>query len=108
MNDSAFVNLEINLTLFHFFNSLTNFHSNGSTLRVRHQSARTEYSSELTDFSHYGWHGYYHIHICPASFDLFDKIVKTNEIGSGFFCFSFLIGGAENEYTCLFSCSVRE
>src|SRR5664279_2958070 len=108
MNDSGFINLEINLTLLHFFNSLTNFHSNSSTFGVRHQSAWTEYSTKLTDLSHNRWHGYNNIHICPTAFDLVNKIVKTNEIGSGFSCFTLLVGGTENENTCLFSCSVRE
>ena len=52
-------------------------------LRVRHQSARTEHASELTELAHLVRRGDHHVEVEPAFLDL-REVLGADEIGAGF------------------------
>src|SRR5574344_1875466 len=107
MNDTALVNLKVNLTLLNFSYSFSNIHCHSATFWIWHQTARAEHSTKSTNFSHDIWHSDDYINICPSTFDLVDIFVKTNIISSSFLCSSFSIWCTENQNTYLFTSSVR-
>ena len=106
--NTEFVNLEVDLTLLHFLDSLSHVHGNSTGLGVRHQAARTEDTTEGTDFAHDSRHGDDHIHVSPATFDLIDIFIQTNIIGSGLFSRSFLVCSTQCKNTHLLTCSVGQ
>ena len=77
MNNTALVNLKVDFALFYFSYSFSNIHSYSATLGVRHQSTRTEHTTECTNLTHDGRHSDNHINISPSTFDLFNIFVKT-------------------------------
>src|SRR3712207_8347715 len=107
MNDTAFINFKVDFTLFYFSHSFSNIHSHSTTLRIRHQSTRTEHTTERTNFTHDRWHSNNHIDISPSTFDLFNIFVKTNIVSTSFFCSSFSIRCTEHQNTHLDRKSTR-
>lgn len=97
--DTGFVDLEVDLTRFHFANGLGNIHRHRTALGVRHETTGAEYASERTDLTHDGRHRDDHIDVGPTALDFVDIFVETYIVGSGFLRGSFLIGGAEAEHT---------
>ena len=98
MDDTGLVDLEINLTLLDFLHSLSNIHSHSATLWVRHQSARSENTSERTNLAHARRHSDNHIHISPAALDLVDIFLEAHVVGTSLLGSSLLVGSAKTEY----------
>ena len=53
MNDTEFVDLEVDLTRFHFLNGFAHLHRNRTGLGVRHQAAGTQNTAQRTYLAHY-------------------------------------------------------
>ena len=108
MNDTVFVNLEIDLTLFHLFNGFRNVHSHGSAFGVWHKTAWAEYTAERADLTHDCGLGDDNVDVGPSTLDLVNVFVETHVVGACCFCSCFGIGVTENENSHLFACSVRK
>src|SRR3569833_146298 len=108
MDDTGFVNLEVDLTTFYLGNRFTYICSNGARFRVWHQVARTENTTQTTYLSHYTWHSYDNINISPSAFNLGNIVVQPNKIRTCVLSFLFLIRSTKHQYTYSFAGSVRK
>ena len=108
MNDTEFVDFEVDFTGFHFRYSFAHFHGNRACFGVRHQTARTQNASERSDLGHYVGGRDNDVHIGPTAFDLFDVFVQSNIISAGLFCLVLLVGSAKHQNTHLFSSTMRQ
>src|SRR5574344_880076 len=98
MDNTSLINLKVNLTLFNFLNCLSNIHSYSATLRVRHQTARTENTTQRTDLTHARRHSDDNINICPTTLNLLNIFVETYVVSTCFLSSSFLIRSTESEH----------
>ena len=108
MNDTVFVNLEVDLTLLNLFYGLCNIVGHCTALGVRHKATGTEDTTESTDLTHDSRLCDYDVNISPATLDLLDVFVKTHVICSGCLCSCFSIGVAEHKHFHLLAGSVRQ
>ena len=106
MYDTVFVDLEVDFTFLHFFDSLSHVNSHCAALGVRHQTTGTEYTAEGTDFTHDSGLGDDDVDIGPATFDFFDIFIEAYIVGACRCSCCFGIGGAEHEHAHLLAGSV--
>src|ERR1700751_550725 len=108
MNDTGFINLEIDLTTFYLSNRFSHLGGYGARFRVWHQVARTENTTQTTYLSHYTWHSDDNIKISPSAFNLGNIVIQTNKIRTCIFSFLFLIRSTKHQYTYSFTGSMRQ
>merc|ERR1712078_657080 len=98
MDDSILVYLEINLSSFNILDSLSNFHGNGAGFGVWHQTTRSEYSAQRPHLTHHLGSGNYYINVGPASLDLVNVLVESNEIRTSVLCLLLFVRVAKHEH----------
>src|SRR6201988_1501994 len=103
MDDSGFVNLEVDLTTFYLGNRFTDIGSYGARFRVWHQVARTENTTQTTYLSHHTWHSDDNINISPSAFNLGNVIVQPNKIRTCVLSLLLLVGSAKHQYAYSFA-----
>ena len=108
MDDTEFVDLEVDLTRFHLLNGLADFHRNRTGLGVRHQAAGTQNTAQRTDLTHYVRRTDDHVDVSPAGLDLVDILVQAYVIGAGSLCFGLLFGSTEHEHPHLLTRTVGQ
>ena len=106
--NTELVNLEVDLTALHLFDSFRYVHGNGTALGVRHESARTEHATESTDLTHDLRLGDDDINVCPSTFDLFDILIQTYVVSTCLFGSCLLVRSTECENANHFTGTVRE
>ena len=97
MDDTEFINLEIYLTGLNLLYSFTQVHSNGTCLRIRHQTSWSQYLSQSSHFRHYTWHGDNNIDIRPTAFYLGNVLIQANIISSGSLSLFLFIRSTQNK-----------
>ena len=108
VHNPYFVYFESDLTTLYIIDGGSDVVGDGSSLGVGHEVTRTEHFTQFTDLRHHGGCSDDHIDVYPTTFDLGDKLIQTDVIGTGCFCFGFFIGRAEYEYTLGFTCTMRQ
>ena len=108
MHDTSLVDLEVNLTLLHFTDSLGYIHSYSSTLGVWHQATRTEHTTQRTNLTHDGGHRDDDVDISPTTLNLLDVLIETYIVSTCFLSSSFSIWCAEAEHASHFTRSVGQ
>ena len=108
MDDTGLVHLEVDLTGLHFLDGIADLHGHGAGLGVRHETAGTEDTADLTDLGHHGRGADDHIHIGPAFLDLGDVVVQADIVGAGGLRLVLLVRGAEHQDADDLARSVRK
>ena len=107
MDNVCLVKSVLNLTSFDILDCFCNVHCYCTSLRVRHETFRSKYSSETSNNTHHIWCSYNYVEFEPVLvLDLWNELVSTYEICSS--SFSFLSFSVFSKYkdTNLFTCSV--
>src|SRR5579883_1983435 len=91
MNITLLIDSELDLTGFYFLNGSTDILSHSTCFRIRHKTTRSEDTTELTKLTHCLGRCNDHIGCSPAAFDLFEKCIETDFIGTCFAGSGFLV-----------------
>ena len=108
MNDTEFVDLEVDLTRFHFLNGFAHLHRNRTGLGVRHQAAGTQNTAQRTNLAHYVRRADDNVNVGPAALDLINKLVQTYVIGAGSLSLSLLLRSTEHQHAHLLTRTVGQ
>src|SRR5690554_2695361 len=104
MDDTCFINLEINLTTLDIGHSFTDIRRHCTSFWVRHQVTRAQYAPQPSDLCHYTWHGNNDINVSPSSLNLADIIIQSHVVRTGSSGFFLLIRSTKyqnpNGFTC--------
>src|SRR5690606_36096110 len=106
MDDTCFIDLEINLTTLDIGHGFTHFGRYCTGFGVWHQVARAQNASQLSDLCHDTWHGNNDINVSPSSFDLADIIIQSHVVGTGCPGFFLLVGSTKYQNTYGFTCTM--
>ena len=98
MDDTEFVDLEVDLTGFHLLDGLADFHRNRTGLGVRHQSAGTQNTAQRTDFTHHIGSTDDHVNVGPAGLDLVNILVQTYIVRACSLCLGLLLGSTQHQH----------
>src|SRR5258708_6004300 len=103
MQESGFVHLELYTTSLDFTNGFGEIKCNGTSLRARHQTARSKLFTKPTHLTHNISCCYGNIKPEPISFNLFDQLIDADKVCSGSFLRRVLLTLSEDENLCFFS-----